>query len=62
MDKNKELLDQAIDIIHDLLKGGYHEGECDNKGMESDEACGLHLEAARNRSKRADEFLKQFPQ
>mgnify|MGYP001610612334 CR=1 FL=1 len=61
MDNHKELLDQALDMIRELMKNGEHEGSCDNVGNESEEPCQVHLDTSRRRRQAAHNFLCKFP-
>lgn len=61
MVNHKEELDRALDIIRDLLKGGEHDGPCDNEGMEQDDSCSLHVAAGKRRDDLARAFLSEFP-
>jgi hypothetical protein len=49
--------DDAVEIIKELLKGGAHDGPCDNEGWEMDDGCSLHVVTARERDNRARRFL-----
>lgn len=49
-------LSQALQIIHELLKEGAHEGPCNNEEDERD-ACSLHVEASERRREAAHAFI-----
>ncbi len=49
-------LSQALQIIHELLKDGAHDGPCNNEEDEHD-SCSLHIEASERRKEAAQAFL-----
>jgi len=53
-------LKEATGIIKDLRRGGQHEGACDNEDAGGYDSCSLHVEASKERDRRADAFLKTF--
>jgi hypothetical protein len=52
-----KMVEEAKETILELLKFGTHEGPCDNY---EGGACEQHLEAAEERVKKANDFLKKL--
>ncbi len=49
-------LSQALMVINDLLKGGAHDGPCENEDDPYD-SCSIHLEASKRRKEAANAFV-----
>lgn len=61
---SRSLLGEALWVIRDLLRGGSHDGPCDNRDEDGQViwdagGCTLHLDADKRRREAAWHFLKK---
>ena len=55
----KQTCDELAEALAELLKGGKHEGQCDNIDL-PEESCDLHWETYESRSKKAEQALARY--